>query len=156
LDLAWSRRRKRIAALAAFALASIGSAPRAADAPPSPQVLARGEQVMRGSCLSCHGSPDGKVEDPLGPRLRPETWSDPARAYDAVGDLQRINRRMDQPFRGTDEERRDLAAWLAWRARENRAPAWKAALPWVAAGAGLLATAGLAFRAGRRRRRPGT
>jgi mono/diheme cytochrome c family protein len=155
LDLARSRRRKHLAALAALTLASIGSAPRAADAPPSPEVLARGEQVMRRFCLSCHGSPGGKVEDPLGPRLRPEAWADPARAYDNVGALQRINRRMDQPFRGTDDERRDLAAWLAWRSLENRTPAWQAALPWAAAGAGLLATAGFAFLAGRRGRRPG-
>jgi mono/diheme cytochrome c family protein len=155
LDLARSRLRKRLAALAALALTSTGSVSRAADVSASPQVLARGEQVMRRFCLSCHGSPGGKVEDPLGPRLRPETWADPDRAYDNVGALQRINRRMDQPFRGTDEERRDLAAWLSWRALENRTPAWQAALPWVAAGAGLLATAGLAFLAGRRRRRPG-
>jgi len=59
---------------------------------------------------------------------------------------------MDQPFRGTDDERRDLAAWLAWRALENRTPAWQAALPWVAAGAGLLVAAVFAVRAGTRRR----
>jgi mono/diheme cytochrome c family protein len=152
LDPARSRLPTRLAALAALALASTGSAPRAADAPPSPVVLARGEQVMRRFCLSCHGSPGGKVEDPLGPRLRPEAWADPARAYENVGALQRINRRMDQPFRGTEEERRDLAAWLAWRALENRTPAWQAALPWVVAGAGLLVAAGLAVRAGTRRR----
>ena len=111
---------------------------------------------MRRFCLSCHGAPGGKVEDPLGPRLRPEAWADPARAYENVGALQRINRRMDQPFRGTDEERRDLAAWLAWRALGNRTPAWQVALPWAAAGAGLLAAAGFAVLAGRRRRRPRT
>ena len=152
MDLARSRRRKRLAALAARALASTGSASGAADAPPSAEALARGEQVMRRFCLSCHGSPGGNVEDPLGPRLRPEAWADPARAYDNVGALQRINRRMDQPFRGTDDERRDLAAWLAWRALENRTPAWQAALPWVAAGAGLLVAAVFAVRAGTRRR----
>jgi len=152
LDLARSRLRKRLAALAALALAWTGSASGAADAPPSAEALARGEQVMRRFCLSCHGSPGGNVEDPLGPRLRPEAWADPARAYDNVGALQRINRRMDQPFRGTDDERRDLAAWLAWRALENRTPAWQAALPWVAAGAGLLVAAVFAVRAGTRRR----
>jgi mono/diheme cytochrome c family protein len=157
LDQARNLRRTRLAALAALAALAMAvalPAPGAADAPPSPEVLARGEQVMRRFCLSCHGSPGGKVEDPLGPRLRPEGWADPARAYENVGALQRINRRMDQPFRGTDEERRDLAAWLAWRALENRTPAWQAALPWAAAGAGLLATVGFAVVAGRRSRRP--
>jgi mono/diheme cytochrome c family protein len=154
LDRARNLRHTRLAALAALAMASIGPTPGAADAPPSPEVLARGEQVMRRFCLSCHGSPGGKVEDPLGPRLRPEAWEDPARAYENVGSLQRINRRMDQPFRGTDGERRDLAAWLAWRALENRTPAWQAALPWAAAGAGLLTTVGFAVLAGRRGRRP--
>ncbi len=154
MDLARNPRRMRLAALAALALAAIGPAPGAADAPPSPEVLARGEQVMRRFCLSCHGSPGGKVEDPLGPRLLPEVWGSPTQAYENVGALQRINRRMDQPFRGTDDERRDLAEWLARRALENRTPAWQVALPWVAAGAGLLFAAGFAVRAGTRRRSP--
>ena len=106
---------------------------------------------MRRFCLSCHGSPGGVPEDPLGPRLRPEVWGDPARAYDNVGHLWRINRRMDQPFPGSDEERRALAAWLSRRALENRTPPWKVALPWAAAAAGLLAAVAVALRA----RRPG-
>jgi mono/diheme cytochrome c family protein len=121
--------------------------------PASPAVLARGEQVMRRFCLSCHGSPGGIPEDPLGPRLRPELWADPERAYENVGQLWRINRRMDQPFHGSDEDRRALAAWLARRAAENRTPAWKVALPWAAAGAVLLAAGLLAVRSRRPARR---
>jgi mono/diheme cytochrome c family protein len=121
-----------LAALAAPAVVGATAAP--------PEVLRQGEQVMRRYCLSCHGSPEGKVEDPVGPRLRPEVWGDPARAYEAIGQLSRINRRMDQPFTGSDEDRRALAAWLAHRASENVVPAWRKAIPWLVAGAALLAT----------------
>ena len=98
------------------------------------------------SSNSGHGSAGGAVEDPLGPRLRPETWADPQRAYENVGQLTRVNRRMDQPFTGSDEDRRALAAWLAWRSSENRESRfWKAA-PWIAAGAwACLAVAGVLF-----------
>jgi mono/diheme cytochrome c family protein len=135
-------------ALAAPTVASPGTAP----APP--EVLRQGEQVMRRFCLSCHGSPEGgaKVDDPVGPRLRPEVWGDPARAYEAIGQLARINRRMDQPFTGSDEDRRALAAWLAHRASENAVPAWRKALPWAAAGAALIAMGLLLAR--RRAREP--
>jgi mono/diheme cytochrome c family protein len=120
------------------ALASPASAsPVDADAA---ELLRRGEQVMRRHCLSCHGSPEGKVEDPLGPRLSPGVWGDPARAYEAIGQLARINRRMDQPFTGSDEDRRALAAWLAHRASQNVVPPWRRAMPWAVAGAALLAT----------------
>jgi mono/diheme cytochrome c family protein len=125
--------------LAATALAA-GSA-RAAPVESPPDVQARGEQVMRSFCLSCHGSPGGKVEDPLGPRLRPEVWGDPERAYAAIGQLAAVNRRMDQPFTGSDADRRALADWLARRARENEAPAWKVAAPWAAGAAGVLLAA---------------
>ena len=118
----------------------------------SAEQLARGEQVMRRFCLSCHDSPEGKpkVEDPIGPRLRPEIWGDPARAYEAIGQLTRVNRRMDQPFTGSDDDRRALAAWLAHRASGNVEPPWRRAAPWALGGASLLAT-GLLL--GRMRRR---
>ncbi|HQR30763.1 MAG TPA: cytochrome c, partial [Anaeromyxobacteraceae bacterium] len=81
----------------------------ASPAPPaSAETLARGERVMRRFCLSCHDAPGAGVDDPLGPRLRPETWGDAARAYENLGQLGRINRRMDQPFTGSDDDRRAL------------------------------------------------
>ena len=110
---------------------------------------------MRRFCLSCHGSPGGIPEDPLGPRLRPEVWGDPERAYENLGRLQSIDRRMDQPFSGSEADRRALAGWLAWRALENRRPPWWAALPWAAAGGALLAAVVLVARARRRGARPG-
>jgi mono/diheme cytochrome c family protein len=155
LDLARSHLLDRCAAAALLSLALAGAPDRAGGAPPSPDVHARGEQVMRGFCLSCHGSPGGIPEDPLGPRLRPEVWGDPERAYENVGRLQSINRRMDQPFSGSEADRRALAGWLAWRALENRKPTWKAALPWAAAGVVLLAAGGLVLRSRRRGPRAG-
>jgi mono/diheme cytochrome c family protein len=141
---------KLLAATVLPALA-VATVPLRVDADPAwPDVHARGEQVMRRFCLSCHGSPGGIPEDPLGPRLRPEVWGDPARAYENVGDLQRINRRMDQRFTGSDADRRALAGWLSWRALENRTPPWKVALPWGTAGAVLVAVALLVARARRR------
>jgi mono/diheme cytochrome c family protein len=134
------------AAAALLSLAIAAAPGRAGGAPPSPDVHLQGERVMRRFCLSCHGSPGGIPEDPLGPRLRPEVWGDPALAYDNVGDLQRINRRMDQRFTGSDADRRALAGWLAWRALENRTPPWKVALPWAVAGGALLAAGGLVLR----------
>jgi hypothetical protein len=105
---------------------------------------------MRRFCLSCHGVPGGKVEDPLGPRLRPELWSDPEQAYQNVGQLWRINRRMDQPFAGDEAERRALSLWLSRRARENVVPPWRAAAPWVATAVVALASFGLFVRMARR------
>jgi mono/diheme cytochrome c family protein len=125
----------------------------AAGAEP-PDADARGERAMRRFCLSCHGAPSGGAEDPLGPRLRPEVWGDPDRAYALLGDLQRVNRRMDQPFPGPDDERRALAGWLARRARENRTPPWKAALPWAALLVLLAAAGGLVARRRIAPRRP--
>jgi LPXTG-motif cell wall-anchored protein len=62
---------------------------------------------------------------------------------------------MDQPFSGSEADRRALAGWLARRALENRTPTWKAALPWTAAGAVLLVAGGLVFRSRRRGPRAG-
>jgi mono/diheme cytochrome c family protein len=141
----------KLLAAAVLPALAVAAAPLRVDADPaSPDVHARGEQVMRRFCLSCHGTPGGIQEDPLGPRLRPEVWGDPALAYENVGDLQRINRRMDQRFTGSDADRRALAGWLSWRALENRTPAWKVVLPWAAAGAVLLAVGGFVLRSRRR------
>jgi mono/diheme cytochrome c family protein len=150
VELARKHLLDRCAAAALLSLALAAAPGRAGGAPPSPDVHVRGEQVMRRFCLSCHGAPGGIPEDPLGPRLRPEVWGDPERAFENVGRLQSINRRMDQPFNGSDADRRALAGWLAWRALENRTPPWKAALPWAAAGAVLLAAGGLVLRSRRR------
>ena len=136
--------------VALLALALGGTPGHSAGAPDSPDVHARGEEAMRRFCLSCHGSPGGTPEDTLGPRLRPELWGDPALAYENIGRLWHINRRMDQPFTGSEEDRRALASWLSHRALQNRAPPWKAALPWAAAGVALLAAGGLVLRSRRR------
>jgi mono/diheme cytochrome c family protein len=155
LGLARKQLLDRCAAAALLSLVLAAAPGRAGGAPASPDVHVRGEQVMRRFCLSCHGSPGGIPEDPLGPRLRPEVWGDPERAYENVGRLQSINRRMDQPFTGSEADRRALAGWLAWRALENRTPTWMAALPWVTATAALLAAGGLVLRSRRRGPRVG-
>jgi mono/diheme cytochrome c family protein len=138
------------------AAAAGGGQARASSGPVSPEVYERGERTMRRFCLSCHGSPGGQPPDPLGPRLRPEVWGTAAQAYQNVGQLWRINRRMDQPFPGSDEDRKALAEWLARRAQENRTPAWKVALPWAGAIAGAVLAGALFLRARRRDRSPGT
>ncbi len=141
----------RAAAFLGMALLGVAlPAPALAAADGDPALRARGEQVMRSFCLSCHGSPGGRVEDPLGPRLDPEVWGDPARAHENVGALWRVNRRMDQPFTGSDEDRRALAAWLSHRAAQNRAPAWRVAAPWIGGAAAVLVAAAVALRARRR------
>lgn len=152
LDLAREPHPGRLV-VALLALALGGTPGRAVGAPDSPDVHARGEEAMRRFCLSCHGSPGGVPEDPLGPRLRPEVWGDPALAYENIGLLWRVNRRMDQPFTGSDDDRRALASWLSRRSLQNRTPPWKAALPWVA-GVVLLVAGGFVLRS--RRRGPGT
>jgi mono/diheme cytochrome c family protein len=77
-------------------------------APPAPLVatpdeVVRGERVFRRWCLHCHS------DIPLPSRVR--GWS-PERAYAVIGRLPEITQAMP-PFRGTDEERRALAVYLA-------------------------------------------
>lgn len=142
-----------LAALAGVAAPCLGSAE-----PPLSDLQARGEAVMRRFCLSCHGSPGGAVEDPLGPRLRAETWGDPEQAYALLGQLSRVNRRMDQPFTGSEEDRRALAAWLAWRAAQNREPLLRRAAPWILGFSGVCSAAAILLavrRRGGRSPRPG-
>jgi hypothetical protein len=62
---------------------------------------------------------------------------------------------MDQPFTGSDADRRALAEWLSRRSLENRTPVWKLALPWLAVAAGLLAAGGFVLRSRRRGPRAG-
>jgi mono/diheme cytochrome c family protein len=65
--------------------------------------VARGEGVFRRWCLHCH------ADIALPPRVR--GWS-PERAYAAIGRLPEITPAMP-PFRGTDDERRALAVYVA-------------------------------------------
>jgi hypothetical protein len=116
--------------------------------------LARGFRVMKDFCLSCHVLEPGQGGTPLRPRLRPEAWGDPERAFANLGNLSAINPRMDQPFRGGAEERRLLALALAAIARENRVPAWRAALPYASMAAGVAVAAGFLAWARRRGGRP--
>ncbi len=89
---------------------------------------------MQSFCLSCHGK-DGK--NPLRPRLDPDAWGDPEKAYANIGRLQQIQPRMDQPFTRSDEERRALASYLARLALANRRPLLEVALPYLAMAAGV-------------------
>jgi len=106
-----------------------------------PAQLERGEAVMKSFCLSCHGR-EGK--NPLQPRLDPEAWGNPERAYQNIGRLSQIQPRMDQPFTRSDEDRRALASYLAHLAQENRRPFWLAAAPYAALAA-VVAAAGAFF-----------
>jgi len=112
--------------------------------------LERGETVMKSFCLSCHGK-DGK--NPLKPRLDPEAWGDPERAYLNIGRLSQIQPRMDQPFTRSDEDRRALATYLAQLARENRRPLWLKAAPYAAMAAAVAAAGGFFLRNLKRARR---
>jgi mono/diheme cytochrome c family protein len=127
------------------------AAPAAALGPEAPADLAHGQRVLQDFCLSCHVLDVGKG-NPLRPRLRPEVWSDPARAYANIGDLVSLNRSMNQPFRGSDADRRALALALAHLAEQNRVPAWRAALPYAGLAAAV-AGAGAYLAWARRRSR---
>jgi mono/diheme cytochrome c family protein len=69
----------------------------------SPEAIARGRRVFERQCLHCHG------DIPLDRRVAGWTAE---RAWDAVGRLPDVAPSMP-PFRGTPEERRDLALYLA-------------------------------------------
>ncbi len=92
------------AAAATLAAALLGRR----EPPPPPLVttadaIAGGERVFRRWCLHCHG------DIALPPRVR--GWS-PERAYAAIGRLPEITKAMP-PFRGTEDERRALAVYVA-------------------------------------------
>jgi mono/diheme cytochrome c family protein len=109
-----------------FALFLLAALPAASAA----QDLALGEQVAQGFCLSCHDRGLGpRAQNPLLPKLTPDRFGTPERAYDAVGRLRELNPLMVLPFEGTDRERRALASWLAEQAERNRPPWWRRPVP---------------------------
>jgi mono/diheme cytochrome c family protein len=71
--------------------------------PETPEAVARGRRLFAQMCLRCHE--DVRLE------RRVAGWS-ADRAYEAIGRLPQIAANMP-PFRGTEEERRALAAYLA-------------------------------------------
>jgi mono/diheme cytochrome c family protein len=96
------------ALLGAAALATVAAGMLGRRTPPPPLVstadeVARGERVFRRWCLHCH------ADIALPPRVR--GWS-PERAYAAIGRLPEITKAMP-PFRGTEDERRALAVYVA-------------------------------------------
>ncbi len=70
---------------------------------PNPLAIVRGEAVLRSRCWHCHET------IPLAQRVA--GWT-PEYAYDALGHLPDLRPAMP-PFRGTDQERADLAIYLA-------------------------------------------
>jgi hypothetical protein len=70
---------------------------------PNPLAYRRGEDVLRARCLHCHAT------IPLAPRVA--GWT-PEYAYDAIGHLPQLRPAMP-PFAGTEQERADLAIYLA-------------------------------------------
>lgn len=71
--------------------------------PPADDRIEAGRRVLAYRCLMCHR------DVPLRPRVR--GWTEPF-AYQALGRLPKLNAGMP-PFGGDDQERRDLAAYLA-------------------------------------------
>lgn len=73
----------------------------------TPELVARGRQVYRDRCHSCH------TDIPLSKRVA--GW-DTFHAYEVIGRLQTVGKegkRPMAPFPGTTDERRALAAWLS-------------------------------------------
>jgi len=70
---------------------------------PNPLAIQRGEAVLRSRCWHCHET------IPLAQRVA--GWT-PEYAYDALGHLPELRPAMP-PFRGTEQERADLAVYLA-------------------------------------------
>ena len=93
------------AALAVVAASLVVRGPPARPRPivATPEERARGERVFRAWCLHCHS------DVPLARRVA--GWS-PERAYEAIGRLPQLSAAMP-PFRGSDEERRALAVYVA-------------------------------------------
>jgi mono/diheme cytochrome c family protein len=69
---------------------------------PNPVAIVRGEAVMKARCWNCH------EEIPLAPRVA--GWT-PEYAYDALGHLPELRPAMP-PFKGTEQDRADLAIYL--------------------------------------------
>jgi mono/diheme cytochrome c family protein len=92
-----------VVALAVGAVVERGALERPRPIVATPEVRARGERVFSAWCLHCH------ADVPLARRVA--GWS-PERAYAAIGRLPELSPAMP-PFRGTDEERRALAVYVA-------------------------------------------
>jgi mono/diheme cytochrome c family protein len=96
-------------AAAALGLAAIAAAELGAFEPAPPPLvpaegtLERGRSAFERQCRHCH------ADIPLDRRVRGWTAE---RAWQALGRLPEVHASMP-PFRGTPEERRDLALWLA-------------------------------------------
>ena len=118
--------------------------------PETPEFLARGEDRMRDFCLACHLLEAGPgVTNPLRPRITPEQWGTYDQAYENIGRLGRIRPQMAHAFRGSDEDRRALATFLARMGRENVVPWWRQALPYAALGLAVSAAGAFFLRARR-------
>lgn len=93
--------------LATVALAGVFAWEAALRPAPSlaltPEAISRGRAVVRARCQPCHAARrlDRHVAG----------WT-AARAYDAIGRLPRLRPGMP-PFAGSEDERRDLAVYLA-------------------------------------------
>jgi mono/diheme cytochrome c family protein len=102
------RVRWALAAVAALALAVAGLAasgvldPSPAPVVVTPEAVARGREVYRYRCHTCHN------DIPLAKRVA--GWS-AQKAYEVVGDLPKRYRSMPA-FAGDDDERRAVAAFL--------------------------------------------
>jgi mono/diheme cytochrome c family protein len=126
----------------------------AAAPPETPQALARGEDRMRDFCFACHVfEPGPGVTNPFRPRITPEKWGTYEQAYENIGNLSRIRPQMSHAFRGTDEDRKALALFLAKMGRENVVPWWRRALPYAGLGLAVAAAGGYLVAASRHSRR---
>jgi hypothetical protein len=102
---------------------------------------------MHDFCLACHVLDSKGATNPFRPKIRMETFGTPERAYANIGRLSQIQPQMTHAFRGSDDDRRALAHFLARMAQENRAPWWKAAVPYLALAAGIAAAGSYFLRA---------
>jgi mono/diheme cytochrome c family protein len=93
-----------LAGLAAWGAARLGLLePARAPLVSSPEAIARGRSVYARACRHCH--------DDIPLERRVAGWS-AERAYETLGRLPELTPSMP-PFRGSEDERRDLALFLA-------------------------------------------
>jgi mono/diheme cytochrome c family protein len=121
--------------------------------PETPEAMARGEDRMRDFCFACHVfEPGPGVTNPLHPRITPEKWGTYEKAYENIGNLSRIRPQMSHAFRGSDEDRKALALFLARMGRENVVPWWRIALPYAGLALAVLLAGAFFLGAARRSR----
>jgi mono/diheme cytochrome c family protein len=136
-----------------FAQAALLSLLVSTAPPETPAALARGEDRMRDFCFACHVfEPGPGVTNPFRPRITPEKWGTYEKAYENIGNLSRIRPQMSHAFRGSDEDRKALALFLARMGRENVVPWWRQALPYAGLGIAVAAAGGYLVAASRRSR----